>query len=132
MKKHGFFHTPKDIDELNDWIERHDPDSRVHLYTLQGMYYNLIVENFNLSPKSYVARLDLPKQRATAPLSVVMKDNGNGDYSTHILNREQDSLMYGHYDMGFEEAMKDFQERCKSYLAYDSNVYELAEQKTAC
>lgn len=48
---HGLFHTPKDMAELNRWIEAHAPEQRVHLYTLQGMYYNLIVSNFDLTPK---------------------------------------------------------------------------------
>lgn len=50
-KPHGLFHTPESMDELSGWIEKHTPAERVHLYTLQGMYYNLIVSNFNLIPK---------------------------------------------------------------------------------
>lgn len=73
-----------------------------------------------------IARLDLPKQRATAPLSVLLMVAGDVHYSTHILNRETDDLMHGHYDLTFETGFKDFQERCAKYLAYDYSVYELA------
>jgi len=47
----GLFNTPKSMAELNRWIDSHDANTRVHLYVLQGMYYNLIVSKFNLTPK---------------------------------------------------------------------------------
>lgn len=55
FEPHGLYHTPKDMAELNLWIERHSPEERAHLYILQGMYYNLIVSNFDLAPKVKVA-----------------------------------------------------------------------------
>lgn len=47
----GMFGTPESMKALTEWIERHDPESKVHLYTLQGMYYNLIASNFYLVQK---------------------------------------------------------------------------------
>lgn len=34
-------HTPADWKELNDWIDRHSPDERAHLYTAAIMAWNL-------------------------------------------------------------------------------------------
>lgn len=73
-----------------------------------------------------VARLDLPKQRATAPLSVILIKDKRGKYSTHLLNRETDSTFEGNYEMGFETGMRCFKERCEKLLKYSPEVYELA------
>jgi len=51
LKPHGLFATPESMDVINDWIERHEPEDRIHLYTLQGMYYNFIITNYDLTPK---------------------------------------------------------------------------------
>ena len=35
------FHTPKDWDELIDWVNRHDEKDRPHLLTAAAMGWNL-------------------------------------------------------------------------------------------
>lgn len=35
------FHTPKDWDELMDWINRHSPDERAHITVAAVMAWNL-------------------------------------------------------------------------------------------
>lgn len=47
----NLFYTPKNMQELTDWIDSHEPVTRAHLYVLQGMYYNLIVSKYDLTPK---------------------------------------------------------------------------------
>lgn len=41
IKPIGLFHTPKDWPELQDWIERHSPEERAHLWTAACMAWNL-------------------------------------------------------------------------------------------
>lgn len=74
-----------------------------------------------------IAKLDLPKQRATCPISVVLVKNPMGNYHTSLYNRETKAFFEGHYDFsGFVDAYEDFQLRCKKWLAYSPLVYELA------
>lgn len=47
----GLVHTPKSREELDQWIEKHDNNTKAMLYIVQSMYYNLIVDNFYLVPK---------------------------------------------------------------------------------
>ena len=47
MVTHGLFTTPESAEVLYDWVERHAPEYRVHIYTAIGMYHNLIVKYFN-------------------------------------------------------------------------------------
>lgn len=42
--KCGLFHTPKDFNYIQNWIERHNGAEKAHLYTLQGMILNLIID----------------------------------------------------------------------------------------
>ena len=37
----NLFHTPKDLKELENWIELHNPEERIHLYTAAYMAWNL-------------------------------------------------------------------------------------------
>jgi rubrerythrin len=46
-----FFHTPKDADEIVQWIEKHPADQRAHLYTVMGMTWNFLAEQVNNSVK---------------------------------------------------------------------------------
>lgn len=74
-----------------------------------------------------IARLDLPKQRCTAPISIVIRKQTDKDgifYSTHLLNRETNSLFQGEYMLTFEQAMQDFKSLCDKWLAYSPTVYE--------
>lgn len=41
LKPCDLFHTPSDMTELQDWIERHSPEDRAHLYTAAMMAWNL-------------------------------------------------------------------------------------------
>ena len=43
----NLFHTPTNITEVQDWIERHNPDERAHLYTSAMMTYNLMCNIHN-------------------------------------------------------------------------------------
>ncbi len=36
------FATPKNINEVQDWIDKHSPDERAHLYTATMMTWNLM------------------------------------------------------------------------------------------
>lgn len=42
LDKMELFHTPKDTQELHNWIDRHPVEDRAHLYTVMGMTWNLI------------------------------------------------------------------------------------------
>lgn len=37
----SMFHTPRDWNELQSWIEEHPPEDRAHLYTAAIMAWNL-------------------------------------------------------------------------------------------
>ena len=41
LQEIGLFHTPKDWDELMEWIERHDSASRAHVMTAAAMAWNM-------------------------------------------------------------------------------------------
>lgn len=40
IHKAGLFHTPSSMEEIDNWIERHAPEERIHLYTAAYMMYN--------------------------------------------------------------------------------------------
>ena len=44
IAKMGFFATPDSVEVITDWIERHNPEERAHLYTLMGMTWNFLSE----------------------------------------------------------------------------------------
>jgi len=44
IKKSDLFHTPSDMGEILDWIEKHNGAEKVHLYTLHGMLVNFFSE----------------------------------------------------------------------------------------
>ena len=46
------FHTPKDWDELMDWIKLHNPEDRPHLITAAMMAWNLACKFTNAPTKS--------------------------------------------------------------------------------
>lgn len=41
LKPHNLFHTPKNWDEVERWINRHSPEERIHLLTAAMMTWNL-------------------------------------------------------------------------------------------
>ena len=41
ISEHNLFRTPDNFKELEDWIERHTPEERIHLYTAAFMAWNL-------------------------------------------------------------------------------------------
>jgi hypothetical protein len=43
--KCGLFANPDNWKVIENWIERHDNMSKVHLYTLQGMLLNYIADH---------------------------------------------------------------------------------------
>lgn len=43
LKYINMFNTPEDWPALQDWIERHLPEDRAHLYTAACMAWNLAV-----------------------------------------------------------------------------------------
>ena len=47
ITKMALFATPKNIEALQDWIEAHPPEERVHLWTAAGMAWNLAAELAN-------------------------------------------------------------------------------------
>ena len=47
LKPNGFFHTPKNWDEIEDWIESHPKEDRIHLYTAAIMTWNLAAKTIN-------------------------------------------------------------------------------------
>jgi hypothetical protein len=47
IKPSGMFHTPDDWDELTAWIERHNAEDRVHLFTAAAMAWNLAAKLTN-------------------------------------------------------------------------------------
>ncbi len=47
IKAEEMFHTPKDWDELMDWIERHNPEIRPRLITAALMAWNLAAKFTN-------------------------------------------------------------------------------------
>ena len=51
IKSVELFHTPKNLDELIDWIERHSIEDRAHLWTVAGMTWNLAVSIANKEEK---------------------------------------------------------------------------------
>lgn len=60
-KPNNLFATPESMEALNEWIERHAPAERAHLYILQAMYYNLIVSKYDLKLK--------PEAKPMSPLT---------------------------------------------------------------
>lgn len=46
LTKCELFNTPNSFEAINQWIEAHNPDEKIHLYTLQGMMINTIVEQY--------------------------------------------------------------------------------------
>ena len=40
LKRYGLFTTPDNWKQVEDWIEAHDPESRIHLYTAAFMALN--------------------------------------------------------------------------------------------
>jgi len=48
IKPEEMFHTPKDWEELMDWIMRHNPDDRAHLTTVAVMAWNLAARITNV------------------------------------------------------------------------------------
>lgn len=79
-----------------------------------------------------IAKLDLPKQRATAQLSVVLcYDPQKNLYSTHEVNFASELQEYRnskYHLYSFEEAFEDFKSRCQKWLSYSPSVYELNQK----
>lgn len=53
LQKIEIFHTPKNIEEIHDWIKGHDKETEAHLWILLGMFSNFIAdqqENETLNP----------------------------------------------------------------------------------
>ena len=44
IKPCGMFHTPADYREIENWINKHTPEERVHLHTVMGMTHNLLAK----------------------------------------------------------------------------------------
>jgi hypothetical protein len=40
IKPHGFFNTPESFDVIEDWINRHPKEDRIHLMTAAMMTWN--------------------------------------------------------------------------------------------
>lgn len=36
----GLFYSPRNMSEIHEWIERHPPSDKAHLYTVLGMTCN--------------------------------------------------------------------------------------------
>ena len=59
-----------------------------------------------------------PKKPATVPMSVVLRDFGEGHhhrYVTHCRNDDDGSHFWGHYFKDEDRAREDFAERCQRY-----------------
>lgn len=76
-----------------------------------------------------LARLVLPKQRATRHIGIVLicrMRETEKTYSTHLFDVGTDDYFEGHYDFDdFASGFEDFQERCEKWLSYSAGVYEL-------
>lgn len=57
LESHGLFHTPASAKELENWIERHNAEDRIHLYTAAGMAWNLAVKLHDAQLEKLTARL---------------------------------------------------------------------------
>lgn len=44
LKPLGLFNTPDSWQVIEDWIMRHAPEDRIHLWTAAGMAWNLAAE----------------------------------------------------------------------------------------
>jgi hypothetical protein len=44
LEKHALFNTPDNLAVLDNWINLHPPEERIHLYTAAYMAWNLAVE----------------------------------------------------------------------------------------
>lgn len=44
VAKMALFYTPKNVEEIQNWIEAHPKDERAHLYTAMGMTWNFLAE----------------------------------------------------------------------------------------
>ena len=44
LKENPLFNTPNNWDDLIEWINRHDKESRAHLITASAMAWNLAVK----------------------------------------------------------------------------------------
>lgn len=72
-----------------------------------------------------VARLMLPKQRATRPYGIVMIAQSNGTYSTHTEYYDEiGGMESGHYDMTFSQAWDDFRARGRLEFSRNVGVFE--------
>ncbi len=59
-----------------------------------------------------------PKRPATVPMSVVLRDFGEGNhhrYVTHCRNDNDGSYFWGHYFSDETRAREDFTKRCSRY-----------------
>lgn len=48
LKPIGFFHTPKDMRELENWLNQ---TGDVHVTTAAMLMYNLLVSEYDITPK---------------------------------------------------------------------------------
>jgi uncharacterized protein YcgI (DUF1989 family) len=65
-----------------------------------------------------IAIESFPADRATAPMSVVLRDfgpNKHDRYVTHCRNDNDGSFFWGHYYTDEAIARKDFTDRCARY-----------------
>lgn len=49
--KMGLFATPESVEVIQEWIEAHPPEERIHLYTAMGMTWNFLAELVNRADK---------------------------------------------------------------------------------
>lgn len=47
IKENRLFHTPETMKEVVDWIEKHSPSEKVHLYTAAMMTWNYLAKATN-------------------------------------------------------------------------------------
>ncbi|MBW1853219.1 MAG: hypothetical protein JRJ00_00810 [Deltaproteobacteria bacterium] len=55
IKENTIFATPKKWSDIEKWIERHNPEERVHLYTVAMMAWNLAAAVTNIEENEDVA-----------------------------------------------------------------------------
>lgn len=46
LRQQPFFATDHTAKSITAWIEAHSPEKKVHLYTLQGIYWNALLRSF--------------------------------------------------------------------------------------
>lgn len=49
--KMGLFATPESVEVIQEWIARHPPEDRAHLYCCMGMTWNFLAELVNRADK---------------------------------------------------------------------------------